>query len=195
MEIATRQAVQAAAEKILEKTKKSASEIKAGEIRELIEGGSFTTINKRLDEWRAEREEKGLFRSTMPDMPDEVRGLWERVWQIADAQHHEIRDAWAQEKKRLSNDIEERTAEIARLEGEVAESQAELETMKCQIEEGRQATAAAEKERDLAIARAETAAEQQDRLMEKLTARLEPYLSTKEGDTDSPQAKNTRKGS
>jgi len=194
MEIATRQAVQAAAEKILEKTKKSASEVKAGEIRDLIGGGSFTTINKRLDEWRVEREEKGLFRSTMPDMPDEVRDLWERVWQIADAQHHEVRDAWAQEKKRLSSDIEEQTTEIARLEGEVAKIQAELETMKRQVEEGRQAVAVAEKERDLAIARAETATEQQDRLMEKLTARLEPYLAAKEDDPDSPQAENIRKG-
>ena len=194
MEIATREAVQVAAEKILEKTKKSASEVKAGEIREIIGGGSFTTINKRLEEWRAEREERDLFRSTMPDMPDEVRGLWERVWQIADTQHHEVQDAWAKEKKRLSNDIEERSAEIARLESEVAQIQAELETMKCQIEEGRQATVAAEKERDLAIARAETATKQQDRLMEKLTARLEPYLSTEEGDLDSLQENNTRKG-
>lgn len=109
-------------------------------------------------------------------MPNEVQDLWERVWQIADAQHHEIRDAWAQEKKSLSNDIEERETEIARLESEIAEVKTNLETMKRQVEASHQAATVAEKERDLAIARAETATEQQEKLVEKLTARLERYL-------------------
>lgn len=193
MEIATREAVREAAEKLVQTTKKSASEVKAGEIRNIIGGGSYTTINKRLDEWRAEREEKALFRSETPEMPDEVRGLWERVWQIADAQHHEVRDAWSQEKKNLSNDIEDRDTEIARLEGELTKIHTELENLKGQVEEAREAVAAAEKERALAVARAETASEQQDRLMEKLTARLERYLSAKEGDPDAPQAEKVQK--
>jgi chromosome segregation ATPase len=193
MEIATREAVREAAEKIMQTTKKSASEVKAAEVREVIKGGSFSTINKRLAEWRAEREEKALFRSAIPDMPDEVRGLWERVWQIADAQHHEVRDAWAQEKKGLTRDIEERDTEIARLEDEVSKIQAEFETMNRQVKEAHEALAAAENERALAIARAETASEQQDRIIEKLTARLEPYLSAKESDPNLPQTTETRK--
>lgn len=126
-------------------------------------------------------------------MPDEVRGLWERVWQIADAQHHEVRDAWAQEKKGLTRDIEERDTEIARLEDEVSKIQAEFETMNRQVKEAHEALAAAENERALAIARAETASEQQDRIIEKLTARLEPYLSAKESDPNLPQTTETRK--
>lgn len=192
MEIATREAVREAAEKLAEK--KPAAEVKVAEIRERIGGGSYTTITKRLAEWRSERETKGLFRSATPDMPDEVHDLWERVWQIADSQHHEVRDAWAQEKKSLSNDIQERDAEIVRLEGDLTKIQAEIETMKRQVKEADEAVVAAERGRDLAVARAETATEQQDRLMEKLTARLEPYLSAKEGDPDLPQAEKTHKG-
>lgn len=82
------------------------------------------------------------------------------------------------------SDIEERDTEIARLEGEAAKLLAEVETAKRQVEE-----------RALAVARAETASDQQDRLMQQLTARLEPYLSAKEADPDSLQAKKARKGS
>lgn len=173
MEIATREAVWKAAEELAQK--KPASEVKVAEIRAIVGGGSYTTITKRLAEWRTEREKGEAFRSLAPDMPDEVRSLWERVWQLADAQHHEVREAWLQEKRKLSDDVVECSTEIARLENEIADLRENCDALTQEIKEARQAASSAEKERDLAVARAETTASQQEQMIEKLAARLQRH--------------------
>ena len=187
MEIATREAVRTAAEGLAQS--KPAEAIKVAEIREVIGGGSYTTITKRLAEWREERETSTLFRQTVPDMPDEVRRLWERMWQLADAQHDDVRDAWAQEKKKLSGELRERDVEIAKLESEVAQFEDDILALRQALEKAELAAESAEKERELAVARAETAAKTQEKTIEKLTASLQKYLESHTTSDEEPKQK------
>ena len=50
-------------------------------VRERIGSGSFTTINRHLDEWR--KEHAGQAPANIPDMPDKVMMAFQQVWAAA----------------------------------------------------------------------------------------------------------------
>lgn len=191
-EIATAEAVRKAAEELSKEMPPEG--IKAGHIRERIGGGSFTTINKRLADWREELKAREEFKRSVPAMPDEVTGLWERIWLLADEQHRATRDSWLEEKRNLMAEIEERNTEISRLEQEGEELKEQLVEANERLSEAENATTRAERDRDLAVTRAETLKEQHEKMIERLSTRLEEPIAMPEGKRPTTSRQRQPKG-
>lgn len=97
-------------------------------------GGSYSKICPALRIVRERRNEKHRLAETAPDLPEEVRELFEATWaqtyRVADEAAAAARRSYAEELGRKDAEIEEREAALAMLESERDAITAKLEEAK-----------------------------------------------------------------
>ncbi len=93
-------------------------------VRERIGSGSYTTINRYLDEWRMEHA--GQAPADIPAMPEKVMGAFQQVWataaRVAQEDVETERQALEAMRREMEQDKAHMAAEIARLEKDLEET-------------------------------------------------------------------------
>ena len=99
-------------------------------IRERLGGGSYSTIAAVLTQWR--REQAEAVRPVVPEIPESLthllRHLWAEAWKAADSVHEPERQAREREEIEHEKLRAEMGQEIARLEAELTQVEAERES-------------------------------------------------------------------
>jgi chromosome segregation ATPase len=103
------------------------AEVTVTAVREKLGTGSFSTISKVLQDWRAQKSKAA--RPPVPETPEMVSGLfkqlWAEAWRAADALAEAERQAAAKERAEHEQAMGEMRAEISRLEKAFGELQGE----------------------------------------------------------------------
>lgn len=104
-------------------------------IRERLGSGSYSTITDALAAWRSEQAQ--AVPPTVPEMPESLtpllRRLWTEAWKTADGAHEAERQACEREKIEHDRLKAEMTHEISRLEEELAEVNADRESLRATL--------------------------------------------------------------
>lgn len=178
--IATDSAIAAAIEAIVAEGQEPA--IKA--IQERIGGGSFTTVAKGLERWRAEREATSAVPTEIQDRTRRFLGsIWAVASEVAQRDVDAIRAQAHDQVAQVGKDLDEARHEIARLEAANAAQEARLDAQSTELLANQEALTQARiqaarlpvLEQELADARAElktlrTVAEDRGASVARLTA-------------------------
>ncbi len=114
-------------------------------VRERIGSGSYTTINRHLDDWR--KEHAGQAPANLPAMPEKVMGAFQQVWATAaKAAQDEVetqRQALEAMRREMAKEQADMGAEIQRLEQALDEAGRKVEGLKRKLETERKGRAEA----------------------------------------------------
>ena len=117
-------------------------------VRERIGSGSYTTINRYLDEWR--KEHAGQAPANIPAMPEKVMGAFQQIWATAARVAQEDVETERQALEAMRREMEQAkadmAAEIARLEKDLEETHHKAEGLGKDLEVERKGRAAAEEQ-------------------------------------------------